>query len=233
MKVLRHDDAMESPHPAQRALSSWAVLLAAGSASRMGHRPKCLIERDGVPLLVRLLQVLKAAGVEGVVLVLGHYADRIEAALSAPDTGFGLDLRRIRNPDPAAAQDASLRLGLQALPPGAEPVLVLLADQPLLEADDVRSLLAAWQQRAPGVGFLQPVHGGQPGHPVVLSAEVAGVLRTAEPGQGGRQWQAAHPEQVGRWSVDHARFTTDVDQPADLARLQAAGIALRWPADLA
>jgi molybdenum cofactor cytidylyltransferase len=40
-----------------------AVVLAAGAASRMGHRPKCLLELDGVPLIVRLLRALREAGI--------------------------------------------------------------------------------------------------------------------------------------------------------------------------
>ena len=58
-----------------------AVLLAAGSGSRMGHRPKSLLELGGVPLIRRQLIALSGAGVDEVVVVLGHYADRIEEAV--------------------------------------------------------------------------------------------------------------------------------------------------------
>ena len=211
----------------------WAVLLAAGSASRMGHRPKCLLERDGTPLVVRLLQQLQRAGVAGVVLVLGHHGQRIGAAVDAMAPLPGMALQRVFNPDPEATQDSSLRLGLSALPADADTVLVQLADQPLLEAADVSELLACWQHRPAAIGFLQPVHQGQPGHPVVLSAAVAAALLNAPPGQGGRQWQAANADQVWRWPVSHARCSTDVDRPEDVERLRAAGVSLRWPADLA
>jgi len=210
----------------------WAVLLAAGSASRMGHRPKCLLERDGQPLVVRLMQQLQQAGVAGVVLVLGHHAQRIGAAVDAMGPMPGMAVRRVLNTDAQAAQDASLRLGLDALPDDAGTVLVLLADQPLLEAADVAAVLALWRDRAPGIGFLQPVHQGLPGHPVVLSRRVAEDLRDAPPGQGGRQWQAAHADQVWRWTAPHARYSTDVDQPDDVERLRTTGIDLRWPAGM-
>lgn len=195
----------------------------------MGLRPKCLLQRDGTPLLVRLIRQLHQAGVTDMVVVLGHYADRIGAALDAMPACPGLRLHRVLNPDPDAAQDASLRLGLAALPQGTDTVLVQLADQPLLTSDDVGALLSVWAQRAPGVGFLQPVHAGQPGHPVVLSWPVAQALRDAPPGQGGRQWQQANPEQVWRWQAPHERFSTDVDRPEDIERLARAGVALRWP----
>jgi len=51
-----------------------AVLLAAGSASRMGHRPKCLLERDGQSLIRRTALALLDAGIQELVVVVGHYA---------------------------------------------------------------------------------------------------------------------------------------------------------------
>ena len=48
-----------------------AVLLAAGSGSRIGHRPKSLLELGGVPLIRRQLIALSGAGVDEVVVVLG------------------------------------------------------------------------------------------------------------------------------------------------------------------
>lgn len=83
-----------------------AVLLAAGAASRMGGRPKCLLQLDGVPLLLRQLNALSAAGVQDIVVVVGHYAEQIESVL--PTQG----LARVRNPAPDDGQASSVRLGL-------------------------------------------------------------------------------------------------------------------------
>lgn len=196
----------------------------------MGLRPKCLLQRDGTPLVVRLVQQLHQADVADVVVVLGHYADRIGAALAAMPDLPGLRLRRVLNPDPHAPQDASLRRGLAALPEETGTVLVLLADQPLLTSDDVTLLLSVWARRAEGVGFLQPEHAGQPGHPVVMSWPVAKALRDAAPGQGGRQWQQAHAGSVWRWQAPHERFSTDVDSPDDIERLARDGVTLSWSA---
>ena len=58
-----------------------AVLLAAGAGSRLGGRPKALLELGGVPLVLRQLIALSGAGVDEVVVVLGHHAEAIEAAV--------------------------------------------------------------------------------------------------------------------------------------------------------
>ena len=82
-----------------------AVLLAAGSASRMGHRPKALLQLGGVPLVRRQLIALSGAGVDELVVVLGHHAERIEPEVR----DFPVTL--VRNLDPDAGQVSSLRLG--------------------------------------------------------------------------------------------------------------------------
>ena len=55
----------------ERKLCVGAVLLAAGAGSRLGNKPKSLLELDGVPLIHRQLAALSGAGVDEVVVVLG------------------------------------------------------------------------------------------------------------------------------------------------------------------
>ena len=86
-----------------------AVLLAAGSASRMGHRPKCLLERDGLALIRRTALALLDAGVNEVVVVLGHYAQEVAPALK------GLSVRTVTNPHPEQGIISSQRLGLLSI----------------------------------------------------------------------------------------------------------------------
>ena len=90
-----------------------AVLLAAGAGARLGGRPKALLELGGVPLILRQLIALSGAGVDEVVVVLGHHADAVEAAVRA----FPITL--VHNPAPDDGQASSVRIGLQALSPQA------------------------------------------------------------------------------------------------------------------
>ena len=62
-------------------MSVGAVLLAAGAGTRLGGRPKALLELGGVPLILRQLIALSGAGVDEVVVVLGHHAEAVEAAI--------------------------------------------------------------------------------------------------------------------------------------------------------
>ncbi len=205
-----------------------AVLLAAGSGSRMGHRPKSLLELGGVPLIRRQLIALSGAGVDELVVVLGHHAERIELALQ----DFPVTL--VRNPNPDAGQVSSLRLGLQALSPKIDTVVVALADQPLINSQDINDLISAYKKRPEGAEVVQPTVDGLPGNPVMLSSDVREQILIGEARVGCKQWQAAHPEAVHRWVSSNQRYRTDVDSLEDIEALAArTGHRLRWPADLA
>src|SRR5512134_2267279 len=108
-----------------------AVLLAAGAGSRLGGRPKALLELGGVPLVLRQLIALSGAGVDEVVVVLGHHADAVEAAVRP----FPITLAHNLSPDDG--QVSSVRLGLRSLSPRLDAVIVALADQPLIDAQDI------------------------------------------------------------------------------------------------
>jgi len=205
-----------------------AVVLAAGSGSRLGGRPKSLLELDGVPLIRRLLAALTAAGASDVVVVLGHHGPLIEAALQ------GSGARCIFNPQPDEGQVMSQRLGLAALLGGHEVVTVALADQPLIDADDVGALLRAWAGRPATAQVLYPRVDGQPGNPVLFSDRVREQILRSEPTVGARQWRDAHPGAVAAWDTPNPHYRFDIDTPEDLTRFQReTGRSLVWPPALA
>jgi len=211
------------------ALRTGGLVLAAGAGSRMGHRPKCLLQLDGLSLLERQLQAMTLAGVSPIGVVLGHHAERIlqEGALAR------WAAQPVRNPQPDDGHVSSLRTGLRALPPDLDAVLVALADQPLIDAPAVLALLQAFAQRPAGTQLLQPIVQGLPGNPVVFSGAVVAQILAGGDEMGARQWMQAHPEAVHRWETPHSLFRLDVDNESDrLAVEQLTGQSLSWPSDL-
>jgi molybdenum cofactor cytidylyltransferase len=205
------------------------IVLAAGAGSRMGHRPKCLLQLDGMSLLERQLQALSLAGVTPVRVVLGHHAERI-----LQDGAWGRwAAQPVRNPRPDDGHVSSLRIGLRALPTGLDAVVVALADQPLINAPAVQALLQAFAQRPTGTQMLQPSVQGLPGNPVVFSGEVMAQILAGDDHMGARQWQQAHPQAVYRWETPHGHYRLDVDHEEDrLAVARLTGQNLLWPLDL-
>ena len=157
-----------------------AVLLAAGSASRMGHRPKALLQLGGVPLVRRQLIALSGAGVDELVVVLGHHAEHIEPLVQ------DFPVTVLRNPNPDDGQVSSLRLGLAALTGKIDAVLVALADQPLIGAQDINDLIGAYKKRPQGA---QHAHEGVVDFPC--------TFKTVHPHRGG-------PEAVQGVGLEHA-----------------------------
>ena len=201
-----------------------AVVMAAGAARRMGGQPKCLLLRDGEPLVARTVRLLRETGLGPVAVALGYHALQVRAAL-ARSSGW----RAVLNPDPDIGPGASLRASLAALHDTPGPVLVALADQPLLEGADIAWLLAQWPARMAHQHLLVPTHNGQPGHPLIIDAALRRQVQTMPAHEGVRQWRQRHPIQVRAVPVAHPRFHTDVDDPARLGELEREwGVVLRW-----
>ena len=201
-----------------------AVLLAAGAGSRLGHRPKSLLELGGVPLIRRQLIALFGAGVDEVVVVLGHHAELIEPAVMT----FPVTL--VRNAHPDEGQVSSQRLGLAALTGKLDAVIVALADQPLINAQDITALMAAFEARPAGTSVVYPKVNGERGNPVMFTAEVREQILASAANVGCRQWQAANAVAVTPFVTDNRRYKVDIDTPEDIERFtRDTGHVLRWP----
>lgn len=204
-----------------------AVLLAAGSGSRLGNKPKSLLELGGVPLIRRQLIALSGAGVDEVVVVLGHHAEAIEAAVRE----FPVTLAR--NPSPDDGQASSVRIGLQALTGKLDAVIVALADQPLVNAQDITALIGAFKKRG-DAAMVVPRVAGEPGNPVIFEAGLRDEWLAGDVNAACRRWREEHPERVHWFDTDNTRYRVDIDTPDDLQRFtERTGHTLRWPAALA
>lgn len=209
-----------------------AVLLAAGAGSRMGGRPKSLLELGGVPLVMRQLIALSGAGVDEVAVVLGHHAPAIEAAIGQ----FPITL--VHNPSPDDGQASSVRLGLQALSPRVDAVIVALADQPLIDAQDVTSLIGAFRRRGDKSMVVPRVKAADgstaPGNPVIFDAALREQWLAGSANLTCRNWRENHPETVSWFETDNQHYRVDIDTPEDLERFTAStGHVLAWPESLA
>jgi molybdenum cofactor cytidylyltransferase len=206
-----------------------AMVLAAGAGRRMGHRPKCLLQLNGRSLIDRQLDAVFQAGLVSVLVVLGHHAERIQQDAALKHWGA----RCVVNPDPEAGHVSSLRSGLQALPPDLDAVMVLLADQPMIDVTAIKSLMTAYVDRPEGTHMVQPSVEDLPGNPVVFSSAVVSEILAGDVHMGARQWQQLHPEKTYRWKTPDARYRLDVDNEQDLQTLKTlTGHSLLWPSDL-
>jgi NDP-sugar pyrophosphorylase family protein len=109
--------------------------MAAGEGTRLRplteRWPKPVLPIDGRPVLAVLLRELAVAGCARAWLVAGHLAEQVEE-LAGDGSAFGLDVRRVRQPEALGSADAVRR----ALDEGARPpVLVCAADTVFAHGD--------------------------------------------------------------------------------------------------
>jgi len=187
------------------------VVLAAGSSSRMG-RNKLLFDLNGEPLVRRAVRTAVDAGLDPVIVVLGHEADAVRAALE------GLPCRDVVNPVHTEGMNSSVCAGITAVPSEAAAAIVLLADMPFVSAAMIGTLLERF--RAGDALLVVSAYGGVNAPPTLydraLFAELAGVE-----GRGcGKRMLRRHP---GEATIVHwpATAIADLDVPDDYARVKA------------
>jgi molybdenum cofactor cytidylyltransferase len=189
-----------------------AIILAAGSASRMG-RPKQLLDWGGRPLVRVVAEQALAARIDRVLVVVGAERGAVVAALGE------LPLEIVGNPAYTAGQSTSLRAGIAALGPDVGAAIVLLGDQPFVTAAVVERIVEAW--RAGGAPIVAPTYAGQRGNPVLFARELFPELLAIEGDQGARAILAANPAGISLVEFGDLRPLADIDTPDDYARLQS------------
>ena len=202
-----------------------AVVLAAGAGSRMGHRPKGLLHINGQALIQRTLALLREAGIADLVVVLGEHHDALAPLLQS------LGVATVFNPQAMALGIASSqRLGLAQMQASHPWVMMALADQPLLQARDVRVLIDAFANRPPGMQALYPLVNGQPGNPVLFSRMAVAEILSTPSDMACKAWRQAQSARVLAWPSDHLGYVTDLDTPQDIEKLQQeTGWTCTWP----
>src|SRR5438094_7956696 len=94
--------------------STAAIILAAGSSSRMGAgRHKLLLPLGDRSVLAHVLEATLASHARPIILVLGHEAEQVRASIFQYTTHPSITL--VENSDYLQGMSTSLRVGLQAL----------------------------------------------------------------------------------------------------------------------
>jgi molybdenum cofactor cytidylyltransferase len=194
-------------------VSSTGLVLAAGSSRRMGS-PKQLLVVRGKPLLELVVGQVNASNLDQVVVVLGAAADEIQSRV---------DLGRARvlvNPDHAAGMASSLKAGLASLEAGVDRAVVILGDQPDVDAKLLNRLLDL--QESTGLPAAALDFNGLLHPPVVLKRELWVDLMSLEGDVGCRAVIRARPELVARLPVEgDLTHPIDIDTPGDYASLSS------------
>jgi len=183
-----------------------AVVLSAGESSRMG-RPKALLPIEGETFIGRIVGSLKRTQVGKILVVLGHKADQLAAAIGP------LPVEILINPNYQLGQLSSLQVAVRTLlpDPDCDGMLVHLVDHPYIDASLVNRMIRQFYESKKDI--VVPRCRGKRGHPVLFSRRLFGELLDAPMDQGAKAVVNAHGAATLEMETDEEGITVDIDTP--------------------
>jgi molybdenum cofactor cytidylyltransferase len=183
------------------------VVLAAGSSSRLGT-PKQLLPYRDTTVLGATLDVARGAGFDQLVVTLGGAAQAVRDTVPL----HGADVVAVN--DFGTGCSASLRVALGRVDPQAAGIVLMLGDQPRLDPETIRRLVA--QGAAADIVVCRYADGI--GHPFWFSRNVFGELSQLHGDKGVWKLVQSGRHPVRELAVD-GRVPLDVDTWDDYRRL--------------
>ena len=210
-----------SVEPGDPGLTLGALVLAAGLSSRMGQ-PKLILPWGAETVIERVVQTLLVGGVQRVVVVTGGARQAVEAALANLPAGQPHAVRAVFNPAYANGEMlTSVQVGMQALLEdalGAQPSAFMLAlgDQPQMQVETVRAVIAAY--RASAAPVVVPSYEMRRGHPWLIDRRLwPGLLAQSLPFTL-RDFLNQHRTVIHYVNVSTPTILADLDTPEDYQR---------------
>ena len=198
--------------------STAAIILAAGSSSRMGGgRHKLLLPLDGRPVLAHVIEATLTSQARPIIIVLGHQADQVRLQIKPYITHP--DITLIDNADYLQGMSTSMHMGLQKLITSdykkaqssyqVDSALILLGDQPMMTPRVINALITAYRET--GKRIVAPLYGGKRGSPVLFDMSLFPELLEVTGDEGGRTVLERHGQEVELVEMGDALANFDVD----------------------
>jgi len=196
----------------ERDLPPAAIFLAAGFSSRMGAF-KPLLPLGPERVIQRLIRVYRAAGIERVVAVVGHQADRLIPLLEHHRVEW------VVNPRPEEGMFSSGRLGGARLGTPPPAFFVQPADVPLVRPATLEHLMR--RRRGVGAGVVIPLTDGRRGHPPLLDSCLAGPILQFDGGGGLRALLERQARSILETPCGDPGILAEMNTPEEYRRLLA------------
>jgi molybdenum cofactor cytidylyltransferase len=188
-----------------------AVVLAAGASTRFGS-PKQLVRVAGRPLLHTA--VTRAAEVAGnaLIVVLGAGAAQLAPLLKHSPGSV------VVNQDWREGIASSIRVGVARLPATCAGVMLVLADQAAVSADDLKRLAGTWRKQPQYI--TAALYSGLCGAPAIFPRSTFRELAELRGDEGARLLLRRNADRIVRVPMPSAAL--DIDTPEDLLALEPA-----------
>jgi len=186
------------------------VILAAGSASRMG-KTKQLLPFGKTTLLGQVVEATEKSALHEIIVVLGHEADEIHQTLDLSNTKI------IMNKEYAKGQSTSLIKGLENVSPVCDAAMFLLGDQPLVTANIINRLINAFETA--GALITIPYCNDKRGNPVIIARSLFHRLKSLSADIGARDLFDEFKESILKVQIPDNAILVDIDTMDDYKKL--------------
>lgn len=187
------------------------IILAAGSASRMG-KPKQLLSYQGSSLISHAVEIGLNSTCKPVVVVLGAYLEKIKPKINK------FPVQIIENPHWKTGMSSSIRAGITAIKennPKLDAVIIALADQPLISSRIFNQLVQSYQQTENII--IAATYGDVIGVPALFSRVLFPELINLRGDRGAKALMRKYKDEVLNISIPEAAI--DIDTPEDYEKL--------------
>ena len=192
------------------------ILLAAGESTRFG-KPKQLLTLGRRFLIEWALAAALGSNLDHIVLVLGCEHEQIARCLGSSTARSKCEI--IVNPDYRSGQSTSLRAGLLRVRHDFPSAMVLLGDQPLVDAALINLVLQRYAGSEKPI--CVPTHRGIRGNPTLFGNPLYPEMLNIEGDKGARDIIAAHPDQVLAVEIPDPLVFLDIDRREDVKKIAA------------
>lgn len=149
-----------------------AVILAAGLGTRMkSKRPKVVHEILGKPMVEYVIEAVKNAGVERIILVVGHKAEEVKSAIRS-DVDFVLQ-------QPQLGTGHAVMVAKESLPDEGE-VLVLTGDTPLITSQTLDNMMKYHREKGYAATVITALVDDPTGYGRIIKDDGGDILKIVE-----------------------------------------------------
>jgi molybdenum cofactor cytidylyltransferase len=183
-----------------------AVVLAAGTSSRMG-KPKLLMPWKDHTIIEETVDQVLEAGYDSVVVVLGEFWEQVQETLG------DRDVKIARNLNYRAGMSGSMKAGVAFVDAQTTAFAIVLGDQPQIEAKTHKLVMAAYRKKKKGI--CAPVYEGAYGHPVIFSMDYRTKIFGLQGDQGGAGVIASNASDVGTLELKSPEIVGSINTPRE------------------
>lgn len=191
-----------------------AIVLAAGSSTRLPGQNKLLKEINGAPMITRTVKTLDQLGLLEVLVVTGHDDQPMRQALA------DFTLRFIENIDASDGMGSSIAAGVKKLDDRAKGFFIVLADMPFIQKEDIQALATKFNSAEIKHPICVPTHNEKKGHPVLFHSHYKSALVALTGDKGAKRILEREKNSVITVQRNNAGILQDFDTEGDFQEIE-------------